>query len=364
MRRSQLQLRRRGQEWRPPRARGSDSPPGGEPGSLPCPGRQRAQCLRGKLGPDHRRREVGRPARRGFRARAACSGLRRRQQESGRCPGRWSMREFQPSLESRHRGERPRMIRLLAAVALAAALPLAAYANGVVQSMRGDVKAGPVGQTARTVAVDQRLTPGTAVVTGADAQAVLRFDDGQQVVLNQNTEFRIVDFRYESSDSNVDRTVFDLIKGALRMASGAIVGRNRQVVAMLTPQATIGIRGTDFMVALVNPAYISVLQGAVTATNAAGTVAFGAGTFGSVANSAALAAAIPPSALPAAASAAFSSMSAAAGVAAAGGASAGAAGTGAAGGAGGVGAAGVAAGAAAAAGVAASTRKSSTTSHH
>ena len=256
------------------------------------------------------------------------------------------------------------MVRLLAAVALAAALPLAAYANGVVQSMKGDVRAGPVGQTARTVAVDQRLTPGTAVVTGADAQVVLRFDDGQQVVLNQNTEFRIVDFRYEASDSKMDRTVFDLVRGALRMASGAIAGRNRQAVVLRTPQATIGIRGTDFMVALVNPAYISVLQGAVTATNAAGTVALGAGTFGSVATSAALATAIPASALPAAASAAFSSMSAAAGVAAAGGASAGAAGTGAAGGAGGVGAAGVAAGAAAAAGVAASTRKSSTTSHH
>ena len=254
------------------------------------------------------------------------------------------------------------MVRLLAAVALAAALPLAAYANGVVQSMKGDVRAGPVGQTARTVAVDQRLTPGTAVVTGADAQVVLRFEDGQQVVLNQNTEFRIVDFSYDASD--VDRTVFDLVRGALRMASGAIAGRNRQVVALRTPQATIGIRGTDFMVALVNPAYVSVLQGAVSVTNAAGTVALGAGTFGTVATSAALATAIPASALPAAASAAFSSMSAAAGVAAAGGASAGAAGTGAAGGAGGVGAAGVAAGAAAAAGVAASTRKSSTTSHH
>ncbi|TMI11576.1 MAG: FecR domain-containing protein [Betaproteobacteria bacterium] len=145
------------------------------------------------------------------------------------------MREFQPSLERRRRGERPGMVRLLAAVALAAALPLAAYANGVVQSMKGDVRAGPVGQTARTVAVDQRLTPGTAVVTGADAQVVLRFDDGQQVVLNQNTEFRIVDFRYDASDAKVDRTVFDLIKGALRMASGAIVGRNRQAVALPLP---------------------------------------------------------------------------------------------------------------------------------
>jgi len=259
------------------------------------------------------------------------------------------------------------MIRLLTAAALAVALPLAAYANGVVQSMKGDVKAGPVGQAAAPVAVNQRLTPGTAVTTGPDAQVILRFDDGQQVVLNQNTEFRIVDFRYEG-DSKLDRTVFDLVKGALRMLSGAIVGRNRQVVALRTPQATIGIRGTDFMVALVNPAYVSVLQGVVSVTNAAGTVAFGAGSFGSVATSAALATAIPASALPAAASAAFSSMSAAAGVAAAGAAAEGAAGTaGAASGASVGTAAGVAAAAAAVAAAAAANRGSSsnlTTTHH
>jgi hypothetical protein len=239
-----------------------------------------------------------------------------------------------------------------------------ALAAGVVQSMKGDVKAGAVGQTPATVAVNQRLMPGAAVTTGPDAQVVLRFDDGQQVVLNQNTEFHIVDFRYEASDPKLDRTVFDLVKGALRMASGAIAGRNRQAVALRTPQATMGIRGTDFMVALVNPAYISVLQGAVTATNAAGTVAFGTGSIGVVPTSAALAGAIPASALPAAASAAFSSLSAAAGVAAAGAAAEGAAGT--AGAASGVTAgtaAGVAAAAAAAAAVAAGNRSSSTTHH-
>jgi len=240
-----------------------------------------------------------------------------------------------------------------------------ALAAGVVQSMKGDVKAGPVGQAAGPVAVNQRLMPGTAVTTGADAQVVLRFDDGQQVVLNQNTEFRIVDFHYEASDSKLDRTVFDLIKGALRMASGAIVGRNRQAVALRTPQATMGIRGTDFMVVLVTPAYGSALQGAVSVTDAAGTVGFGAGSFGAVATSATLATAIPASALPAAASAAFSSMSAAAGVAAAGGAAEGAAGTSAAaGGTTAATAAGVAAAAAAVAGAAAASRSSSTTTHH
>jgi hypothetical protein len=71
-------------------------------------------------------------------------------------------------------------------------LPLAAYANGVVQSVNGELRAGPAGQPCTVVAVDQRLSPGTSVLTGTDAQVIPRFDDGQQVVLDQNTEFRIV----------------------------------------------------------------------------------------------------------------------------------------------------------------------------
>jgi hypothetical protein len=193
-----------------------------------------------------------------------------------------------------------------------------AFAAGVVQSIEGDVRAGPIGKPVTAVTLDQRLASGTTVVTGPDAQVILRFDDGQQVVLGPSTHLRIVDFRYDEADPGSDRSVFGLLKGALRMVSGTIATRNRQAVALRTPQATIGIRGTDFMVALVNPAYISVLEGAVTATNAAGTVVFRAGSIGLVPTSAELAGAIPASTLPAAAAAAFSNLSAAAVVGAAG----------------------------------------------
>jgi hypothetical protein len=244
-----------------------------------------------------------------------------------------------------------------------------AFAACVVQSIQGDVRAGPIGKPVTAVTLDQRLASGTTVVTGPDAQVILRFDDGQRVVLGQSTHFRIADFRYDEADPKSYRSVFGLLKGALRMVSGAIATRNRQAVALRTPQSTIGIRGTDFMVALVNPAYISVLQGAVTATNAAGTVVFGAGSIGMVPTSAALAGAIPASTLPAAAAAAFSNLSAAALVGAAAG-TAGGASTGAGGGTGA--AAGVSTGtlvgvgaAAAAAAAAASNRGSTpTTTHH
>ena len=252
---------------------------------------------------------------------------------------------------------------------LALALPLAAFANATVQSVTGSARAGTA-----PVTQNQRINSGTTITTASGAQVVLRFDDGQQVVLNQNTEFRIVDFKYDANNAKADRSVFDLVKGALRVVTGAVGRRNPAAFQLRAPQATIGIRGTDFMVAIVNPAYVSVLAGSVGVTNAAGTAVIGAGGFASVATAGTLAASIPASAIPAAASASFSTMGAAAGVGAGatGGAVAGGAATGAAGATGvtagvAVGAAAVAVGVGAAAAAANSNDSSSTTpttTHH
>ena len=193
-----------------------------------------------------------------------------------------------------------------------------AFAAANVESVRGDVRAGRA-----PLALKARVTSGATITTGAGAQVVLRFDDGQQVVLNGTTVFRITDFRYRQDGPRGDRATFDLLRGALRMITGLVGARNRENFQLRIPQATIGIRGTDFMVALVNPGYTSVLNGAISVSNSGGTTVFGAGSFGSVASPAALAVSIPATAVPPAASAAFSSMSAAAGVTA-GGAAAGA----------------------------------------
>jgi hypothetical protein len=211
-------------------------------------------------------------------------------------------------------------IRTAIAAVLAAALLMAGnvFAAANVESVRGDVRAG-----AAQLAVKDRVTSGATVTTGAGAQVVLRFDDGQQVVLNENTVFKITEFRYRQDEPRGDKATFDLLRGALRVITGLVSARNRENFQLRIPQATIGIRGTDFMVAIVNPAYTSVLTGAISASNAGGTTVFGAGSFGSIASANALALSIPATAVPPAASAAFSSMSAAAGVTA-GGAAAGA----------------------------------------
>jgi hypothetical protein len=162
------------------------------------------------------------------------------------------------------------------------------------------------------------------VVTGAGANVILRFDDEQQVVIGPGTEFRIVDFQYSKAAPQTNRGVFDLLRGALRVVTGAVASTNRAGWALRTPQMTIGVRGTDFMVLTANQGYVSVTQGAIAVSNGAGTVVFGAGSAGAVASSSALAASVPVSSLPTAASGAFSSLAAAPVGAAPGGTAAGA----------------------------------------
>jgi hypothetical protein len=252
---------------------------------------------------------------------------------------------------------------------VALATPLAVYANAVLQTMSGDVKVGTSLQTLVPARENQRLASGTTVTTGPNSQVLMRFDDGQSVLLNQNTEFRIVDFRYTEATAEQGRSIFDILKGAARFVSGVIARRNPTSWQLRAPQATIGIRGTDFMVAIVNPLYLNVLQGTIAVSNSAATVPFAAGAIGQVTSATALATAIPVSALPAAASSAFTTMSQVT-IAAAGGAATGAPGT-ATGAAGGVGAGtAIAVGAAAAAAAAAlgdddgTTSHTTTTTHH
>ena len=186
-----------------------------------------------------------------------------------------------------------------------------ALASAVVESVTGDVRAGATPPSATALKVGQRVNAGDTVSVGAGGRTVLRFDDGQALLLNENSEFRIRTYSFIVAEPSKDSFVFDLLRGAMRSVTGALTSRNPRAYSLNTPQATIGIRGTDFMVAIYNPLAVSVIQGLTTVANAAGTVAVGAGSIVSVATAGTLAVATTAAALPAGVTAGFSSMSSA-----------------------------------------------------
>ena len=185
-----------------------------------------------------------------------------------------------------------------------------AFAAAVVEDWQGDVRIGATLTQSRPVLPRQSVPSGSLVTTAAGSRVVLRFDDGQVAALHENTQFRIGDFRYRLQEPAADSAAFVLLRGALRIVTGAMGHRNPKAFSLRTSQAMIGVRGTDFMVAIENSAYLSVLQGTIVATNAAGTATFAAGAFGAVASHATLAASIHANALPDAALSAFGNLGA------------------------------------------------------
>jgi ferric-dicitrate binding protein FerR (iron transport regulator) len=165
------------------------------------------------------------------------------------------------------------MIRMFAAAVLALALPLAASAAAVVESVKGTVRSGEA-----PLAQGQRVTAPASIATGAGSQVSLKFDDGMQIVLDQNSLLRVVDFRGTGGGAQ-DRAVFELLRGGARVVTGRIARDNPLQFFFRTPQAQLMVeRPADFSVVLINPAYITVHVGSVLVSNGWGTATLAAGT--------------------------------------------------------------------------------------
>ena len=96
---------------------------------------------------------------------------------------------------------------------------------------------------------------GATITTGARAFSVLKFEDGQVIALRAKSLLVIDDYAYENGNVAGNRSHTSLLKGGLRALTGEIGKENREAVSFHTPVATLGIRGTEFVVAIeeVNP---------------------------------------------------------------------------------------------------------------
>ncbi len=196
------------------------------------------------------------------------------------------------------------MLRMIGVGILALALPLAALAEVTAESVKGNARADK-----EPLVAGQKLEPQVAITTEAGAQVFLRFSDGMQIVLNENSLLRIIDFRHTSSGVT-DRAVFELLRGAARVVTGTVARDNPKQFFFRTPHTQLAVeRPSDFTVALVNPAYIAVHKGALVSSNAAGPTTLTEGSTSIVANASTPSASIPSSSMPPQASNAMGNLS-------------------------------------------------------
>lgn len=165
--------------------------------------------------------------------------------------------------------------------AIATALMISApgwAAEGMVFEAAGEVTVAVGKNSVQPVVQNQVIGSNTFVSTGENSHAVLKFEDGQVVAMQSNTTFNVREYKYVPNKIEASNIIFSKLKGGLLFITGLIGQRNKKAFQLATPNATIGVRGTEFMVVMVGgELYGKVLTGSISVKNKAGSSVFDAG---------------------------------------------------------------------------------------
>src|SRR4051812_21228795 len=144
------------------------------------------------------------------------------------------------------------MIARFATASLLAVFATALYAAdaGTLEKVTGKVTITGVDNVVRTGGPRERVLAGETIATEAKSETMVKMADESTVLLRPNTRFQITEYKYEKAAA--DSSVMTLLRGTMRMVTGLIGKRRPTNVRVNTLTATIGVRGTDFEVAVIS----------------------------------------------------------------------------------------------------------------
>src|SRR5690554_342725 len=93
------------------------------------------------------------------------------------------------------------------------------------------------------------VASGDTVITGEDGRIQMRFSDGGLVSLMPNSRFAVEEYEQPSA-TNEGSVSVNLLKGGMRALSGSIGKNQSDNYKLKTDVATLGIRGTQFVVVM------------------------------------------------------------------------------------------------------------------
>ncbi len=134
-------------------------------------------------------------------------------------------------------------------VVLLAPFPVAAaeVVGKVILSIGQNQAAGPDGQV-RKLARKAEVYADDLLTTGKKGRLQVRFTDGSRLSLRSETEFKIAEYRFDAAEPTEGKAIYKLLKGGMRTLSGQIGKVDKEDYRLETTVATIGIRGTDFVI--------------------------------------------------------------------------------------------------------------------
>lgn len=136
----------------------------------------------------------------------------------------------------------------LPVVAAAASTPTPAPTHaGFVKSVRGAVQLRSVDGSLRAARSGDPMAATDQVVTDAASAASIVLRDGTALMVGPSSQFELKTFHFDATTQD-GSVLVSLLRGSLRMITGLIGRTHPEAVRVDTQTATIGIRGTDFIV--------------------------------------------------------------------------------------------------------------------
>lgn len=114
---------------------------------------------------------------------------------------------------------------------------------GTVDALSGSAFVSGKSGNSVAVSVGLKIYEEQTINTGSDGEVHLVTEDGGIIAVRPNTVYRVDEYKAEGSSA--DRVFTSLLKGAIRSITGWIGKHNSSAYLITTPNATIGIRGTD-----------------------------------------------------------------------------------------------------------------------
>lgn len=163
--------------------------------------------------------------------------------------------------------------RLFAAAALAvsaafAALPAQSETVGKVQLLHVYGYETPPGAAREALYVRDDVVADTEIESVRDGRIDVRFVDGTQLIVGPETKIKIDRFVYDP-DKTAGEMSLNITRGVMRFVTGRMASKSYRIQ---TPTATLGIRGTDVVVAVADDGATDafVIDGGVDVTSSGG----------------------------------------------------------------------------------------------
>lgn len=152
-----------------------------------------------------------------------------------------------PQLQKLNRIADPRRIPVGQPVRIPLALMRHVPRDAEVVAVSGQARLTPAAGTARVAQVGMRWAPGGQIETGTDGYVTVKLADGSLLRIQSSTTVALQQSRHYEAPGFFSN-LLQVIQGRIEAAVAHLTGGEPRF-QVRTPQATVGVRGTDFRVA-------------------------------------------------------------------------------------------------------------------